>query len=305
MLPDILKPLMISQSIILILDESIIVEGGFRMGFGSQVKKEAKPASNRSLDELFRPATELEAAHGLKIAIWGRAKVGKSHFCLTPPGKIFVIDTESAIKTNVQSFPTDVKERVFVADVLQFSGLKEESGDINYGIMLDVLEDAITKILQAVKTDGESNVTVVIDSASDLWDWLGIWLNEEAPGVSHIGHDKDKVNRLEWGKANKRYARDMLKLIMSGCNIICTYKAKDAVGADGADLGFAKPRWQKNSKHLFDLVGVIEKSGDKRVLKFTGSDNGGRYGDKIPELENPTWSRLLEHLEKNCGVTFN
>jgi hypothetical protein len=274
------------------------------MGFGA--KKEAqKPGSDRPLSELFTAATELEAAHGLKIAIWGKAKVGKSHFCLTPPGKIFVIDTESAIKTNIQSFPDEVKQRVFVADVLQFSGLKEGTGDINYGEMLDVLEDAITKILQAVKTDGERNITVVVDSASDLWDWLGIWLTEEAPGVSHIGKDQDKVNRLEWGKANKRYARAMLKLIMSGCNIICTYKAKDAVGADGADLGFAKPRWQKDSKHRFDLVGVIEKVGDKRTLKFTGSDNGGRYGDKIPELENPTWDRLIEHLRKNCGITFD
>jgi len=276
------------------------------MGFGAQTKKEdsTAPTSDRTLAELYTPATELEAAHGLKIAIWGKAKVGKSHFCLTPPGKIFVIDTESAIKTNIKSFPDDVKERVFVADVLKFSGLNE-SGDIDYGQMLGVLEDAITKILGAVKTDGEHNITVVVDSASDLWDWLGIWLSEEAPGVSHIGKDKDKVNRLEWGKANKRYARAMLKLIMSGCNIICTYKAKDAVGSDGSDLGFAKPRWQKNSKHLFDLVGVMEKSGDKRVLKFTGSDNGGRYGDKIPDLENPTWTKLLEHLEKNCGATFD
>lgn len=273
------------------------------MGFGTAPKSKTKPVSDRTLGDLFTPATELKAAEGLKIAIWGRAKVGKSHFCLTPPGKIFIIDTESAIKTNIQSFPDEVRQRVHVADILQFSGLKDGSSEINYGEILDVLEDAITKILMAVRTDGERNVTVVIDSASDLWDWLGIWLNE-LPGVSHIGKDQDKVNRLEWGKANKRYAQAMLKLTMSGCNIICTYKAKDAVGSDGADLGFAKPRWQKNSKHLFDLVGVMEKVGDKRLLRFTGIDNGGRYGDKIPDLENPTWDRLMEHLKNNCGVTF-
>lgn len=274
------------------------------MAFGAaKSTKQTKELSTRSLGDLYKPATDLKGGHGLKIAIWGRAKVGKSHFCLTPPGKIYVIDTESAIKTNIQSFSDDVRERVFVADVLQFSGLKEGSSEINYEGILDIIEDAVDKILIAAKEEGESNITVVIDSASDLWDWLGIWL-ADLPGVAHIGKDGDKVNRLEWQKANKRYAAIMLKLTMSGCNIICTFKAKDAVGNDGADLGYAKPRWQKNSKHRFDLVGVIEKSGDKRVLKFTGSDNGGRYGDKIPDLENPTWSSLLKHLEKQCGVTF-
>jgi len=270
------------------------------MGFGAQ-KQKARAISDRSLGDLFKPATELKATQGLKIAIWGRAKVGKSHFCLTPPGKIFIIDTESAIKTNIGSFPQDVRERVYVADILQFSGLKDGTSDIDYGMMLDIIEDAITKVLMAVRQDGEQNATVVIDSASDLWDWLGIWLVER-PDVKHTG--EDKVNRLEWGKANKRYIQAMTKLMMSGCNVICTFKAKDAVGPDGADLGFAKPRWQKNSKHIFDVIGVIEKTGDKRVLKFTGADNGCRYGDKVPDLENPTWNTLIEHLQKHCHVVF-
>jgi len=242
----------------------------------------------------------------LKLAIWGRAKVGKSHFCLTPPGKIFIIDTESAIKTNIRVFPEEVRKRVFVADILRFSGLRDGTGEINYGAMLDIIEDAVTKILLAVKEEGSQNVTVVIDSASDLWDWLGIWISEEAPGVAHIGKDGDKINRLEWGKPNKRYQQLMLKLIMSGCNVICTFKAKDAVGPDGSDLGFARPRWQKNSKHNFDLVATMELQGDgKRVMKFMGADNGGRYGDRIPDLENPSWTKLIEHLEKHCGVSFS
>jgi len=195
---------------------------------------EKKQKVTRSLSELYTPATNLKAGKGLKLAIWGRAKVGKSHFCLTPPGKIFIIDTESAIKTNIQVFPPELRERVFVADVLQFSGFRDDRNELNYGGMLDVIDEAIDRILETVKEEGSDNVTVVIDSASDLWDWLGIWISEEVPGVSHIGKD-DKINRLEWGKPNKRYASAMLKLTTSGCNIICTFKAKDAVGPDGAD----------------------------------------------------------------------
>lgn len=274
-------------------------------GFGGKTKTEPVVAvtSDKPLGELYVPATELKAEKGLKIAIWGGAKVGKSHFSLTPKhGKIFVIDTESAMKINIQAFPEETKKRVFVADVLKYAGLKEDSQHIDYEQMLAVIEDAVNKILQAVK-EGEEDVTVVFDSASDLWDWLAIWVTE-LPGVSHIGKDQDKVQRLEWGKPNRRYEEAMLKLKMSGCNIICTFKAKPAVGTDGADLGYNKPRWQKNSKHIFDVVAVLEKTGDKRTLKFTGGDNGGRYGDKIPDLENPDWDKLLKHLEKHCGVSF-
>jgi hypothetical protein len=121
--------------------------------------------------------------------------------------------------------------------------------------------------------------------------------------VKHIGAG-DKVNRMEWEHANRRYEEAMLKLKMCGCNIICTYKAKDAVGSDGSDLGYAKPRWQKNSKHIFDISTSIELVGDKRIMKFIGIDNGGRYGEKIPDLENPDWGKLLSHLEKHCGVKF-
>jgi AAA domain len=272
------------------------------MAFGKQATK-SKPISTRTLGDLFTPGTELSCGQGLKIAIWGRSKVGKSHFCLTNPGEIYIIDTESAIKENVKNFPPELRERLHVSDILKFSGLKEGSSEIDYSGMLDVIEEAVDKILLKAKEVGENNITVVLDSASDLWDWLGIWL-ADVPGVEHIGKDGDKVNRLEWGKANKRYAAVILKLTMSGCNIIFTFKAKDAVGANGADLGYITPRWQKNSNYKFDLIGNIEKIGDKRVLKFTGANNGGRYGDKIPDLENPTWDALMKHLEKQCGVNF-
>ncbi|MCK9577134.1 MAG: ATP-binding protein [Clostridia bacterium] len=273
------------------------------MAFGKQEEKSVVSKSDRLLSELYKPATELTADKGLKIAIWGRAKVGKSYFCLTPPnGKIYAIDTESGLKVNIQSFDDKTKKRVFVAEILQFSGLKT-GNNIDYNQILDVLDDAVNKILLAVKNGEEEDITIVIDSASDIWDWLGTWLGE-LPGVSHIGKDADKVNRLEWGKANKRYETIMTKLKMSGCNVICTYKAKDAISSSGSDLGFARPRWQKNSKHIFDVIATIELIGGKRIMKFTTDDCGSRYGDKIPDLENPSWEKLLKHLESHCGVSF-
>lgn len=275
------------------------------MAFGKQEnKKEEVVRSDRTLSELYTPASELKAEKGLKIAIWGRAKVGKSYFCLTPPkGKIYVIDTESGMKVNIQAFPKSTKDRVFIAEILQFSGLKTGNDSIDYDQVLDVIDDAVNKILLAVKNGEEEDVTIVIDSASDIWDWLGTWLGE-LPGVAHIGKDGDKVNRLEWGKANRRYESIMTKLKMSGCNVICTYKAKDAISSTGADLGFARPRWQKNSKHIFDVIATIEMVGGKRIMKFNTDDCGSRYGDKIPDLENPSWEGLQKHFKSHCGVTL-
>jgi len=266
------------------------------MAFGA-TKKVDESVSDRPLGDLFKPVTELMPDRALKIGIWGKAKVGKTHFCLTiPTGKIYVIDTEGSIKTNIQQFGPDVQARVFVAEVLQFAD--KEKRHINLVQSLDVLVDAIDKITSAI-ADESSGITIVIDSATDMWDWLGIWIDEK-PGTQHI-KGGDQVARLEWGKANKRYAEMMYMLLHGKCNVIMTFRAKEAVGNDGANLGYYVPRWQKNTDYWLDLIAQIDKVGNKRSMIF----KGGRYGDTIPVLDNPSWPRLTDHLDKVCKVKFN
>ena len=273
-------------------------------GFGASknAPTKTKPFEGKTLAELFTPATDLPKIRWLKLGIWGPPKVGKSYFTMTnPKGKIFVIDTEGSAKTTVQTFPESVQKRIFIFDVLEHATTKDD--DIDYDHLVAVLEDIIKRTSQAIKEEGGENVTIVIDSATDIWDWLAIWVTE-LPGVKHIGADKDKVNRLEWGKPNKKYAEIFRNLLMADCNVILTFIAKETVDGTGQTIGI-EPRWQKNTFRWLDVVAQFEKIGDRRTLKFSGSKNvGGRIVDKMPDLENPDWSKLCAHIEKHTGVKF-
>jgi hypothetical protein len=264
-------------------------------------KEEAKKSAidDIAFEDLFTPATEIKAGKGLKIGIYGRAKVGKSHFALTfPKGIIYVIDTEGAIKTNVQVLDDTFKSRIKVFEVMQYSSSLEEEGDMDFSETLKVLEKAIRKTIAANK--GKEDVTLVVDSATDMWDWLSIWVTDEAEGVKHIAGG-DKVNRLEWGKPNKRYTRMIDNLVRSGCNVIMTFRAKPMVDSQGCDVGVDTARWQKNTDYKLDLIVHMVKVGKERTLKF----DGGRYGDNIPELKDPSWPKLLKHLETHSGVKID
>jgi hypothetical protein len=270
------------------------------MGFEDDiiVKKSTEVViEDKPLGEYFKVGTKLPPIRWLKIAIWGRAKVGKTHFSMTnPKGKIFIIDTEGSAKTNIWAFDEDIKERIFVFDLLENTSI--EDGNIDYPKTLALLEHVIKKISQEMKNSDEP-ITIVVDSATDIWDWLGIWL-DELPGVAHIGKDKDKVNRLEWGKANKRYADMFRNLMMSGCNVIMTFRAKDAVDGSGCNLGYFIPRWQKNTDYWIDVIAQLDKEGTKRILRF----KGGRLVDGLPDLEDPTWAKMTAHIAKHRKVKF-
>lgn len=275
--------------------------GGFGKATAATVKAPS-PIEGKSLHDLFVPATSLPKIKWLKLGVWGSPKVGKTHFTMTQPnGKIYIIDTEGSAKTNIQMFPKDVQERVFIFDILRNAVIKD--GEIDYDYLVQMLEDVIKKTAQTIKEEGGENVTIVVDSATDIWDWLAIWVAEQ-PGVAKIAGG-DKVNRLEWNKPNKKYAEIFRNLMMADCNIILTFIAKDAVGENGANLGYSEPRWQKNTLRWLDVVAQIDKVGGARVMKFTGSKNvGGRIVDKIPDLDNPDWAKMCAHIEKHTGVKF-
>jgi hypothetical protein len=271
------------------------------------LKKEGSPAASskavpmeddRVLDDFFKPIVELETVNNLFAAIQGRPKVGKSTFCLSAvaatDGPVYVLDTEGAIRLNSQSLPREQRERIFVAEVLQFAG--KSNNKVNLVESLDALIAAVNKISDAALAEPEIKGTIIVDSATDIWDWLGIWLDEAA----EVKRTKTgAMPRFEWGKANEKYAEIMYMLKRTNWNVLMTYRSKEACNSDGTPLGFDIPRWQKNTAHWVDLI-MEMKNEDKRYIRF----HGGRFGDKLPDLMDPTVARLIKLLEKESGVKF-
>lgn len=276
------------------------------MAFGknkSTIDSPSKPdAPKLELGDRFKCATELETLPRLTVAISGLAKVGKSHFALTvaeaTEGPVYVIDTEGAIKINLLHFPNEIREKIFVAEVLQFAGLAKNK--VNLVESLEALKESIRLVTEeAIVNNPEITGTFIIDSATDIWDWLQIWL-EEAANVKRT--KSGDMPRFEWGKANEQYAEIMYMLIRTHWNVIATFRAKEAMSNEGVTLGYNVPRWQKNTMHWFDVIGELQYD-DERVLHFTPG-RAGRYGDTLPDLKNPTFKGLIEMLEKKTGVKF-
>lgn len=247
------------------------------------------------LKQVFKPSSELEVIKGLKVAVWGRYKVGKSHFAGTAPGPIYIIDTEGSWHILKLSLPADKRDNVHISEVLYKAG--EDTNKIDILKAMDAMFEALDLLTQVILlTPEEEAGTIVIDSMTDLWDWLAIWKDvADLPGPE---------GRLQWGHANKRYAEFMNMLLVSKWHVVATFKADEMVDKKGGSVMMGddvmyKPKWQKKTGHAFDVIAQMRKDADgKRRLVLEGD----RFGDIRDTLVDPSWPKLIALFSKRTGV---
>lgn len=262
-------------------------------------QKEGLPSSEtiRTLQTIFKPGTSLECVKGLKIGIYSRSKIGKTHFALTAPAPRYVIDTENAYQWNLRQFPVEHRAQTFVSEVLEEADYDKKKGvDIfkSLDLTLEAIDLLTQHIMELEETDPNGpRGTIIIDSASDIWDWLSMWIEEYATRTSG-----GNVNRLEWGKANKKYNRFMRMLLSSDWNVVWTFRSEPAVDDKGRDMGYDKVRWQKKTDFWLSLITELKMEGVDVVMKFRGD----RFGRIQEDLVNPNWDSLCKHLTKHSGV---
>lgn len=257
----------------------------------------------KSLHEVFKPSTELPPIKGLKMGVYGRAKVGKSHFSLTAPLPIYIIDTEGSARLLVKRFPQEVQDNTFIAEVLQEADKVKHKIDLT--MSLDALSEALDMVTDAIlaSEDPESPTygqhgTVVIDSGTDVWEWLSIWLEEKANVKRTASGD---MPRFEWGKANKKYTQFMYMLLRSNWNVVMTFRAKEVMDSQGNSLGWDDPKYQKNTGYWLDFVAEIKQDARDVVMRFNGID---RFGKIFTEVRNPNWENVSAELGRHAGIVI-
>lgn len=257
-------------------------------------KEPKKEPKTYNFNEIFRPSTQLEKIHGIKVGVFGRAKVGKSHFALTAPLPIYAVDTEGSLALNVLQFDEKRRSQIFIANVLREADKLHHKIDLSQS--LAALEEAIDMLVDTIVEQGEADKvgTIVIDSGTDVWDWLGIWIDAVASQKSSVG-----PFRLEWGKANRKYTQLIQMLIKSNWNVIWTFRAVEAINEQGQSLKYDQPKWQKNTPYWLDVICEMKMTGPQtNLIKFAGD----RYGRISKDLENPTWDTFVAHLKKHTKV---
>lgn len=268
-------------------------------------KKDSGPSIiKKTLEEVFKPSIDLELDDGLKIGIFSKSKKGKTHFSVSAAenadrGPVYIIDTENNVKKETKRLPIEVQKRIFVSEVLKLKEFGiEQKKKVDVVSSMELLFEVIDILTDAINNnDDMKKGTVVIDSATDPWKWLGIWLDE----IADTKTTKDgSIPRFEWGKANKRYTEFMYMLLNSNWNVIMTFRGDSAVNSKGEDLGYDKARWQKDTDFWLDVIGELGHDGRDFYLRF----DGDRYGGLVGLVKNPTFEGVIREIEVQSGAVI-
>lgn len=252
-------------------------------------------------DQVFKKASTV-AMHktGLKVLIFGETDTMKTGFALSavkaaPP--VFDFDTELGAPPLFIHF---TKEELDQIDWCDATFLDPKSDLPDPLVMLQKLESSITAIKEFtdnVTPEKPIAGTVVIDSLTDVWDWIQEWL--EGVGVKKKG----TLLRFNWPKARHRIKKLIFRLIAKPVHLICTAHPQVIyVGSEATDR--FRPRVEKALPHRFDLVihaKRFEVPGAPVQYKAYVTKCRFKKGWR-PEFTDITFKKVLDKLQEDLGV---
>jgi len=181
----------------------------------------------------FKSLSNAEQKRGLKIGIYGDFSTGKTHFCLTAPEPIFILDTEMGVSPLAHLFPDkDIK----ILDI------REEDGSDSYKKYIAAI-DFLSK--------QEKVGTIIVDSITDVWSFCQEYGKVE---IFKIKPEQRLAQQWDWGVINKLYLQPLLKLMTIPCNLILTARASEVYAGAGNPTGILSPSWMKKTPFWVDLV---------------------------------------------------
>lgn len=258
-------------------------------------KKGSKKASaiEFSIDD-FKPGTELEAVKGFKLGVFGNGGSGKTYLTIAPDRNKLIIDTEGNTRTIIQQFPEDIRAKARVLEIKT----KDEEGNVDFCLAADRFEAAINTACKIAEENPDDNYLIVVDSISEYWEWLSIWLTLQ---TDLARAQSGKMMQTEWGRPNKRHADVLEKLKNTECDIILVGKAHPVFGDGGKMMDMNDPKWQKNIPFWADIAGELQYDGIDTKFRIT-KNRFGRYYDTIKDADYET---IKKHITEKSGVKFD
>ena len=236
----------------------------------------------------FTPIDEAAGKRGLKVAVWGAEGSGKTHFGLTFPQPIYVLDTEMGATPLRRKFKD---KTISVMDVINVdrSGEAWEGDDVSD---VEQIMEGINFLLD--KPVEEQKGTIMIDSASDMWSMIQ-------------GYGKVKIFKLkpmdrlkqqwDWGPITKVHKDLFRRLLKSPYNLVVTGKASEVYNGPNP-TGVYTGRFQKDVPYLCDVMIKFEKRLVNKQVQRRGviekcRMNGTLDGKMYPDL---TYTMLYESI---------
>jgi len=221
----------------------------------------AEKVEGPKVNDLFKPIEEVEEGQGIKALIYGQPECGKSFFGMSFPGPIYAISTETGLKKIKHHFPD--KEIHLLEATSPFATASAEQlkkNDNDEPFIQNPLEslekiEAATMALKDVKGG-----TIIIDSISDVWNWLQIWLKYAGKRSTSKQTGAEFMMQTEWQRVNEKFRWLMMRLNMIPCHVVLTSRVKPEYDGDGKKIvGAENVKSAGDQAYFVDFVIHVNK----------------------------------------------
>lgn len=171
----------------------------------------------------------IKASTSLTIAIEGEDKAGKSHFWMTAPGPILVIDLDRRMNDTIQEFqkskqiyviqPEVNRDAIIKAKMVSQNERSKGATKITDPSWLKEIKKAWNDTVDAIEVAGKSGEvrTIAIDTADEWW---------ELCRLASFGGRLDRIQPMEYGPVNMEFEKAVRMARKYGMNMVLTHKVK-------------------------------------------------------------------------------
>lgn len=251
------------------------------------LEKKKEIVKTRQKTEIqFKTLAESKEQRGIKILSYGNFSTGKTHFALSSPGPVFIVDTENGASPLADKFPDAKLINISNMDKENIDEKDEVNNFENYMNTIDYL---------TTLPEGEVG-TVIVDSISDIWDWAQAYAKVK---VFKIEVEERLKQQWDWGVINKLYNKPLQKLINNNCNVIFTARESEKYIGAGQPSGTYEPKCQKKTPYWVDIVLYHKMTYLNKQIQFNCKIEKCRQNGELigKTINNPTLTKITELLK--------
>ena len=245
--------------------------------------KEGKKLTT-TVEQAFKKAGEIQQKKGLKIGIYGPTSTGKTHFAMTAPGPVFIIDTELGSASIAKRFEG---KDINISEI--FSESDDEIWERDDVESYEKIKQAINAVYRNTKEG-----TIVVDSGTDLWSLCQSYSKVK---IFKLRPEDRLKFQFDWGKINNIYLQMITKLLATPHNLVFTGRNKEIYNGT-TPSGQFEASWQGKTEYFLDVIienKVIMKAGKATFLsEIIKCRPNGELKGKI--YENLTFDKLKQEL---------
>lgn len=254
----------------------------------------------------FKLADALEEKKKI-VAVYGRAKDGKTTFALSFPEPLYVLNFDYGFAELVAGFPD---KKIYHVDY----SLPDE---YEYGAYKVVEKQFIKDWREACTAAGKDGGTVILDTGDNAWDLVRLVELEEAKNerISKFGDKADRDDRRDYGKPNLTFENLLKRPYQFGCNAVFIQRASPVFRNSEATGQYVMHGFNATANVaqivlnvVNETVNVVDKLGKsvnenghiKTANRIVGIIESCRFSGGLAlrgqRIENPTYDSLVAFL---------